>query len=196
MLTLHKNKELLRDLLSTFVWTYKIGDNIIYNLDLVYRLVDDHNSLGRQYAKPIAILCVSVIEASLVDFLERLESATAHFPLKLATERELIKARLNQEQNILETVRNGQVRKHKRLKNIGYDQLISLCEELALLGRNSRNYSILRTLGRFRNRVHIRNYFDNFERDESRVFSEARAQSAINHMESVIEYLSLNYPRP
>jgi hypothetical protein len=187
----------LNEYMKSFIWTFKISDNIIYNLNLIVRLVRDHNNLqGRDYNKPILILCVSVIEAMLVDFLERLDSATRHFPSKLSVDRENIKAELNRKQCDFQSIYEGQVYKYKRLQNFGYKDLIEFYEHFHLLGKSPLNYRVLQDLGRFRNRVHIRNYFSNFERDESQVFSERRTQAAINIMVSVFKYLSENYPRP
>lgn len=92
--------------MRTFNWTYKIGDNIRYNLDLLFYLIDDHNkandvtgyllgenekSIDKSYTKPIAVISVSVIEAVLVDFLERLDQATNEFPKALEQKRSSIK---------------------------------------------------------------------------------------------------------
>ena len=92
MLKISSGKEELKECLNSFIWTFKIGDNILYNLDVIFQLVDDHNKLeGHNYAKPTSVLCVSIIEAILVDFLERLDSATRHFPSKLDAKRTDIK---------------------------------------------------------------------------------------------------------
>lgn len=197
MLNVTSTKERLCEYIHSFIWTFKIGDNVEYNLDVIFQLVDDYNSLeGRSYAKPISVLCVSVVEAVLVDFLERLDSATRHFPNKLNSKKIDIKQRLEQEKNDYETTYKGKTYKYKRLKNFGYKELIEFCKDFNILGSKPDTYKALRDLGRFRNRVHIRNYFGNFERDESRTFSEKRTQSAVSYMEAVLKYFSENYPRP
>lgn len=197
MLKIESDKATLKEYLNSFVWTYKIGDNILYNLDLIFQLVDDHNMLvGRDYAKPTSILCVSVIEAVLVDFLERLESATKHFPSRLDSKRADIKSELESEKNDFQTTYKGQVYQYKRLRNFGYKELIEFYEKFKILGSSPDYYEVLQNLGHFRNRVHIRNYFGNFERDESRTFSESRTQKAINSMEAILKYFSKYYSRP
>ncbi|HEY4519612.1 MAG TPA: hypothetical protein VJH33_01060 [Candidatus Paceibacterota bacterium] len=197
MLKISLSKYQLNECLNSFCWTFKIGDNILYNLDLIFQLVDDHNKLaGRKYAKPISILCVSVIEGALVDFLERLDSATRHFPSKLDSKKKDIKKELEGKKNDFEIIYKGKVYKYKRLKNFGYKELIKFYEDFKILGSRSADYQILQELGRFRNRVHIQNYFRNFEQNESCTFSENRSQRAIDYMESVFKYLSKNYPRP
>lgn len=91
----------------------------------------------------------------------------------------------------------GEKHHYKRLKNFGYDELIPFYKEFEILGPSSDAlYTTLKSLGHFRNRVHIRNYFGNFEADEFKTFSEVRTQRTINIMGSVIQYISENYPRP
>ena len=197
MLTISSSKEELGEYKDSFIWTFKIGDNVLYNLGLVFQLVNDHNSLeGRNYSKPISILCVSIIEAILVDFLERLDSATRHFPSKLDSKRTEIKNQLDGEKNDFETTYEGKVYKYKRLKNFGYKELIEFYEQYKILGPKLDTYARLQDLGRFRNRVHIRNYFGNFERNEYRTFSERRTQESIDYMVATFKYLNDKYPRP
>ena len=198
MLNFTVSKEDLEKRMNTFIWTYKIGDNILYNLEVIFQLAGDHNVSikGQNYAKPISVLCISVIEAILVDFLERLDKATNHFPKKLAVKRAEIKKELHNQQQNAQTVYEGKVYKYKRLKNFGFKDLVEFCEKFDILGPHSATYNALQDLGRFRNRVHIRNYFGNFEKDESQTFSEKRTQQAINYMIAVFIYIGKNYPRP
>jgi hypothetical protein len=197
MLKIDSDKEALNECLNSFIWTFKIGDNILYNLNIIFQLIEGHNKLEkRDYAKPISILCVSIVEAVLVDFLERLESATKHFPSKLDSEKSEIKNHLNREKSNFQTTYEGRILKYKRLRNFGYSELIEFCEEFNILGSKSNTYKELKKLGLFRNRVHIRNYFGNFERNESSTFSEARTQKTIDYMETLFKYFKENYPRP
>jgi len=181
----------LEELLFAFVWDFKIGDNILYNAELLQSLIHDHNKGAVSYSKPIAIIGVSIIEAILVDFVERLDQGTDHFPDLLIDNKNLIKRRLAKE-------KKSSPEKGVRLRNFGYSELISLCEELELLGpaRGKINvYSKLKSMGRFRNRVHIRNYFNNFGRDESRTFSERRAQMIVDYVIKMFRYFEQNYYR-
>jgi hypothetical protein len=197
MLKISSGRAYLDECLQSFIWTFKIGDNILYNLNIIFRLIGDHDKLNDcDYAKPISILCVSVTEAMLVDFLERLDSATQHFLVKLELKRTQIKDALNAENKEAQTTHKGKIYKYKRLRNFGYKELIEFYQRFNILGSSAAAYEELQDLGRFRNRVHIRNYFGNFERDESRTFSENRTQKTIDYMESIFKYFSKNYPRP
>lgn len=197
MLVISSTKENLKKHLTSFIWEFKIGDNILYNLDVVYNLIEDHNNAQKcNYAKPVSILCVSIMEAVLVDFLERLNMATSQFPNKLASKRSEIKNKLNGEKKIFQQVYQGEAYQYRRLRNFGYQDLVKFCEEFSLLGPSSKVYRNLERMGRFRNRVHINNYFGNFERDESRAFSETRTQEIIYYMIKMLKYLEKHYSRP
>jgi hypothetical protein len=198
MLQIVCSKDDLNEWVGSFIWTYKIGDNISYNLDILFQLINDHNNAAadRNYGKPISILGVSIIEAVLVDLLERLDRATNHFPAHLNAQRHDIKAELQGQQKEFITTYQGKSYKGKRLKNFGYVELIAFCEKFHLLGADANLYTQLQDLGRFRNRVHIRNYFGNFERNESRTFSEKRTQNTLEYMQVVVAYLHEHYERP
>ena len=196
MLEINDTKEGLQSLLNQFIWEFKIGDNVSYNLNLVFSLIRDHNSdRGCNYSKPISILCVSIMEAILVDFLERLDKATYRFPESLGESKEKIKLRLSKEKQDFEKVYEDETFKYRRLRNFGYKDIVSLFEEFSLLGSSTEVYVNLQNMGRFRNRVHIRNYFGNFERNESRTFSEVRTQKTINYMSKLFKYMEKNYSR-
>ena len=44
MLIINKEKKELNSSLDSFIWDFKIGDNILYNLDIIYQLVVDYNN--------------------------------------------------------------------------------------------------------------------------------------------------------
>lgn len=74
--------------------------------------------------------------------------------------------------------------------------LFTLFEDFKLIGNKKEDYEFLRRIAHFRNRVHIKNYFDNFEKDESRVFTELRTQKILNSIIKIIGYFGDNYSRP
>lgn len=196
MLEINSTKEELENILDSFIWDFKIGDNIRYNLKVIYNLIKDYNKNKTDYRKPISILCVSVIEAIFVDFLYRLDMGTNHFPKKLEDLKFDIKNRLNEEKKETEGTFLEEVYKYKKLRNFGYKDVVNFLEEFSILGSSSQKYSTLQKIGHFRNRVHINNYFDNFERDESKTFSEKRTQVTINYMRKIFLYFKDNYSRP
>ena len=71
-------------------------------------------------------------------------------------------------------------------------------EEYELLGPQSAAgiYELLRRFGDMRNRVHIENYYGNLERDESKVFTDARLATLESLLSSLWERMTMVYPRP
>jgi hypothetical protein len=192
MLVFRYEKAGLKELQEFFIWEFKIGDNIKYNLDIIFNLVEDYNT-GKNYKKPISILCVSVIEAIMVDFIYRLYRGTKHFPEKLKDREDEIKDKLS----------NAIIKKKKNidgsvmcfLKNFGFSEMIDIYRNLKLFGDDSMIYDNLSKMVLFRNRIHINNYHGNFEKDEINTFSEKRAQFIINAMEWIFQYFFENYQR-
>ena len=63
------NKLSLNDL-SSFIWDFKVGDNILYNFEILQNLYISRQKLQDKdiFNKPITITTVSIIEAILLDF--------------------------------------------------------------------------------------------------------------------------------
>lgn len=196
MLILKKHDELKRSL-DIFVWEFKIGDNILYNLGVISNLVDDYNNLIKDYKKPISVLVASIIEAVMVDFIYRLYNSTKHFPQNLESIKEDIKLRLSGE-----TIKfkyksiDGKELFYPVLKNFNFASVVDVYREFKLFGDNENIYNRLEDLAHFRNRLHILNYYNNFEKDEKDVFSEARVQRTINIMEWMFTHFEKEYSRP
>src|SRR3989344_4366775 len=128
--------------------------------------------------------------------MERLDKGTRHFPKKLDGSRDAIKNRLNNEKITFQSEFIGDVYQSRKLKNFGYPELITLLKDFSILGAVSERYDTLIKMGRFRNRFHIKNYFGNFELNESETFSEERTQKVINYMVHIVGYFKSNYSRP
>ncbi len=121
---------------------------------------------------------MSVIEALLHDFVIRLSQATGHFPSQVTDEkRKAIKASVES-------------------KNYNYSKLIKVVEKHGILDGSKDMYKQLKVIGRFRNRVHIVNWHQNFEKDESTVFNARRLEATLNTLIKLNRYLSEKYPRP
>ena len=196
MIEILKTKEQLKKELNSFVWEFKISDNIEYNLDVLFNLIED-NDHAKDYKKPISLIAVSIIEAIMIDFLYRLYQGTSHFPQKLKDKETVIKSKLTQE-----TKKSKYVDSENReywvcsLKNFDFITMIKIYQDLKLLGDYKQNYEFLMNLAHFRNRIHIKNYFNNFEKDESNTFSESRVQKTIKAMVWFFGYFQTYYPRP
>ena len=197
MLNLKKTKEDLKIELDFFIWDFKVGDNIKYNLNVLYNLIDDYNNSGKDYKKPISIIAVSVIEAIMIDFLYRLYKGTYHFPDNLRHLESEIKEKLNNETIRSELViLDGQKYYVSALKNFNFTPMVRVYKKLTLLGNNKEIYENLLSLAHLRNRIHITNYFNNFEKDEHDTFSESRVQEIFDTMIWFFDYFKDNYERP
>ena len=157
MLVITKTNEELEEYIGSFIWDFKIGDNLLYNLKILFSLIEDHKN-SKIYNKPISILTIAIIEAIMADFLYRLHGATTHFPNNAVISPEIkikIKDRLKKETTIKEITVNGEKHTYLRLNNFGFKTMIEIYTEYKLFGRNNEKYKLLMSLSRFRNRVHI-----------------------------------------
>jgi len=77
-----ENLDQVNDQLFTFVWDFKHGDNISYNLRVLAALYAARVGTENKdiLNKPITIAIVSIVEAILIDFLTRIDGATTHLP--------------------------------------------------------------------------------------------------------------------
>ncbi|MEA3450121.1 MAG: hypothetical protein U9Q85_04090 [Patescibacteria group bacterium] len=197
MLKISRTQQDLKNDLDLFIWDFKIGDNILYNLNIIFALVDDYNNEKKLYKKPISIMAVSVVEAIMVDFIYRLYSGTNHFPVILRPKEDEIKSKLKGE-TIRKKITDPEGKEHEFsvLKNFNFTPMIEVYEELELLGSNEGIYKFLIEMAYFRNRVHINNYFGNFEKDEIVTFSSERVQKTLDVMVWFFDYFKKYYSRP
>src|ERR1017187_4882079 len=129
---LRYDKQRIAELLDTFIWSYRVGDNICYNLRILFTLYDDQqNSANAQvYNKPIIIFVVSIIECLMYDLVTRLDSATRHYPARIPAERRLeIQARLNREKQKYGYEFLNQNMTIERVKNYSMDQLVKIFQD-------------------------------------------------------------------
>jgi hypothetical protein len=165
---------------SGFIWDFKTGDNISFNLKIVemlyahYAAADDGEK--QLLRKLIIVELVSITEAMLYDFHERVQGSIREGVDGLAT-------------SVIDYIRR------KTLEE--FEKCIVSARKHNLLGTRSQAiYNRLDELRRLRNRVHIQNSKGDFERDDSAAFSESRKELAERVLEKVVRALSEKYPRP
>lgn len=174
------DSRLLHLKINKFIWSFKVADNIKFNLDVVDILHSAKNKDRRNiqaWNKLLIITETSIIEAVLHDFIIRLTQSGDHFPITLISARKKIKS----------DIVPG---------NYSYKNLIELLRGFALLGTNSKAYDDLLSLGRLRNRVHIYNWHQNFEKNERIVYTEERLKHCEQALNQVIDYMAMCYSRP
>lgn len=180
MLSLNQNE--IEAKIDTFNWNFKVGDNINHNLEEVFylcRVKIEHCSNineSRFLNKHISMTLISIIEAILYDFVVRLNDATNQFPIIInITKREAIKKYIL-EQRVPYELKKSKI-KILKVKNYSLLQILKLLQKFELLEKeDSLIYKQLEGAIHFRNRVHIYNWFDNFEIDERYVFTDKRLE--------------------
>jgi hypothetical protein len=167
------------DVPSNFIGTFKIGDNINHNLNilgLLYRFYDTATPDDRRrLCKPITVTIVSIIEACLYDFHKRARTNIWEGIAGLAT-------------SAVDYIRHRQIDQ--------FDQCIESAKRHKLFGADTQFYDELDTLRKLRNRIHIQNRWNDLEADEWNAFTQQRKALAEKALEKVMKTLSTNHPRP
>lgn len=178
---------------SKFIWEYQVGENIVFNLNIISLLEKDKDAkFTNFYNKPIIVHLVSIIEVILYDFLYRLSYATNDFPITLTNKRNDMKKALFSDHKTI-TLNGHNINK---LKNYTFTQLVRKIKYFGLLGKDDSIYNDLVFCGEIRNRVHILNYYKNLEVDEKKVFTTQRVEKVKNILVNIVEIIKDQYPRP
>lgn len=164
--------------LSKFVWSFKHGDNIMYNFTVLQALYLAQRSATPEgiLNKPITILLVSIIEAILIDFLSRIDQATNHLPANVNRETlDNLKQEIESKKRPVKVEDEFGERIYLRRKLYQFNEIIGLLKKYELFGNTDEPiYDDLTSFGCLRNRVHIENYHRNFEDKENKVFTKKR----------------------
>lgn len=159
-------------------WDFKRMDNVIYNFDMLARLIEDADKSKNEvyYYKSIVILMISIIECTLYDFLCRIQEERWE-GINLS----------DKEKNIIR-----QKNLPKQLKNY-----IDICKKHALLGEKSANiYDGLYKYLDIRNRVHIQNLKRHDPTREWKLWSNKIVNSCGRLLKDTFIYICKKYPRP
>jgi hypothetical protein len=190
--------------LAKFVWNFKVGDNIAHNFKTLYFLYKkkEESSDDQKYLlnKPIIITMVSIIEGIFYDLVCRLDMSTNHFPESIDQDkREKIKRKIEREKEWFtrKDFLTDKDEKYKRIKNYKISELIKMFSECELLGdKEHLIYKHLEEASYLRNRIHIFNWFGNFEIDEDKVFNESRLGKIESLLVEILSIMEVRYKRP
>jgi len=192
----------IEDKINRFNWNFKVGDNIKYNLDEIfylYKIKEEFCSNTKEKSflnKHISITIVAIIEVIFHDFIVRLSEATNHFPAIIDDKkRNEIKKYINGGKIHFHSKRIGI--KLLRIRNYSLSQIFKILQKFELLEqKDSPIYQTLEKVTHFRNRIHIYNWFDNFEINEKDVFTEKRLDELEKVLVYVISVMEVKYARP
>jgi len=196
-------REEVAEKLAEFIWNFKVGDNVAYNFRVLYTLYEQKRQLKEKdrytLNKPIAVTVVSIIEALFYDLICRLGEATTHFPESISQHtRVLIKNKIDKEKEwFIYKDGSGKENRYKRIKNYSFKDIIVFLKKYKLLGNEKLPiYSHLTIAAYLRNRIHIFNWFGNFEKSEVLVFDEARINKLEDLLVEIIDIMVREYSRP
>ncbi len=158
--------------------SFKLGDNVAYNLDTLIELYSIQNAGNhRQQAllrKPIIVLIGSIAEALLFDLYLRIEHYTSEGVPNIP-------------KHILEDIRTKTIDE--------FAKYIDNARSKNLLGVDPQIYDDLHELRKLRNRVHIQNTKNHFEPDDRKAFNSTRQTTAEKTLEKLMKILEKEYAR-
>lgn len=190
----------VHDDLFTFVWNFKHGDNIMYNLKILDSLYRAKREAGNNqlFNKPITIQIVSIVEAILIDFLTRIDQATHHLPGGIDPRTlNLIKADIEKDKKAVKIEDELGERIYTRRKMYHFKQIVKILEEHEILGpKEDKIYKLLSKFADMRNRVHIENYHRNLEASECHVFTQQRLSDLEQILSEVWVKMTTEFKRP
>lgn len=194
------NQKEIETKLDAFIWDFKVGDNIKHNLEesfFLYKIKKENCSKIKEEQflnKHISLTLVAIIEGVLYDFVVRLSEATNHFPSTIdEKKRKEIKADIAKRKVSYE----AEFGKILRVKNYSLSQIFALLEKYELLGKKQHAiYKALKSIIHFRNRIHIYNWYKNFEVDEKYVFTNKRLEILEQILIYILGVMETKYARP
>ena len=165
-----------RDIQCNFVASFKVGDNLVYNTQILCDLVQA-NDHGR-FNKLILIQIAAILEASLSEIISRAQNFNLEGVPNISAEDQA-------------EIRQRTVDKFYHVINI-------LRKYEVLEGARRTIYDDLHTLRKFRNKIHIQEdlRIEDVSRDEDQIFTSVRTRWAMDLNLEVLEYLSCRLARP
>lgn len=175
-MTSAQKDQLTEAITDTFMWNFKKGDNIVYNLEIAQELYRARATSAdkSKYNKPLLITLVSIIECILDDFSHRIVG------------------------HVRDTVPNISQADINTFRTKKYDQLehyIAAAKRFNLFDQPDSFYDLLDELRKARNRVHIQNSRNQLHPDEHKVFTQPLLAKAEDALETVLNTMITKFPR-
>jgi len=173
-----EERELVESAITgTVMWSFKKGDNIVYNFEILWELYRARSAAQAQkqyYDKPITLLIVAIIECIFDDFINRVgQHVYDKIPNLTSKEISLIRAR--------------------KLDKL--EHYISIAKKYNLFDKDASFYKTLDFLRRVRNRFHIQNSLHQLDANESKVFTVSTRVEAEKAFEIILETMMVKFPR-
>ena len=175
-MTSAQRDQLAEAITGTFMWSFKKGDNIIYNLEVVWELYEAkaRSVDKRKYNKPITVILVSIIECILDDFTNR------------------IRGHVN---DTVPNISQSDIVMFRTKKYDKLEQYIAASKKLDLFNQPASFYDSMDVLRKARNRIHVQNSKNQLAADEFNVFTDALLAKAQQAVEVVLATMIVVFPR-
>ena len=130
--------------------------------------------------------------------MTRIDQATNHLPSGIDSEMiKKLKYEIEKRKKPVKVENNLGERIIFKRKLYHLNELIKILQKYELFGEKEHIiYSQLQKFGEMRNRVHIENYFNNFEDDEYKVFTSQRLTTLEEILSNLWEKMLIDYKRP
>ena len=161
---------------TSFIWNYNLGDNIVFNTEILESLYCNLDVAKPENIKPIVLISASVIEALMLDFAVRVQE-NKNEPLNLSPKKI-----------------NGINRLDINERKWKFYRIVETFEEHQVLGDESNYYANVQYLRDMRNRIHIRHHSAG-RRIEWEAWTVEVRYCAEACVEYTLLYLSKNFPR-
>lgn len=163
---------------TNFIDSFKIGDNINYNLKILkilYRIYETSSDYDKVFLiKPIVLFNTAITEAVLYDFIE--------YRIR----------RANLTEKLFEEI--AKVLSSKHLDK--FEHYITQAEKYDFFKMKDTNfYGAMHSLRKIRNRIHIQNNKHTEPRDENLAFNKKAKILSEKVLEKTLMTLSTEYPR-
>jgi hypothetical protein len=164
---------------SNFFGSFKTGDNVVYNLEILNHFYDLYNSDNAKtkmlLIKPIVIWLMSINEAVLHDFYHRIKYHT-------------FEGVINVPKIVIEYIKNKEIDKlDKYIQHAKSNDFFD--------AKDTKFYSVLDSLRKIRNRIHIQNEKKSDPVDENKLFTERVKIASEKCTELVLKTMSRKYYR-
>lgn len=168
-------RNVLTDLVFSFIWNFKKGDNIIYNFEVLFQLYKSKKILNSKYLnKPTILIIAAIIECILDDFVFRVR------------------------QHVNDRIPNislGQINDFRSKKLEKFEHYISRAIEFDLFDQTTSFYDDLKLLQDMRNRLHIQNSKYKLDKDEDNIFTNLNLSKSEEVLKIVLLKMCSKFPR-
>ena len=179
MMNQEQKEKIEKAITGTFMWSFKKGDNIVYNFEIIW---EQYNAKAQavtwsaksKFNKPIILLLISIIECILDDFVNRVDQHV---------------------NDRVPNITSSQITDFKTKKRDKLEHYIAAAKLHNLFDADDAFYDDLDYLRKARNRFHIQNTKHQLDENESSIFTNSNVNKAERVFETVLERMMTKFFR-